>query len=494
MVLRRKVDGGWIKRLLVVVLVGILVFDLYEYFFPSAPRLAPLPELTLPSGGSVVVVAPHSDDEILGAGGLVKRALEAHNQVTVVLVTNGDGFTIATERWFRHLRPSPADYENLGYVRQQESTKALGIMGLSPEQIIFLGYPDRGVSQLWDNHWADNHPYLSRYTRSTRSPYRNGLHRGTVYAGESLLRDLTEVLRDKKPDLVVYPHPNDAHVDHWATYNFVAYALDELRREGVPWADHTREWLYLVHRGDWPTPKGLRPHASLLPPPALLTPLTNWGSLPLDPATVAQKERAILAYKSQITVLRRFLVSFARQNELFGEVGHPTAVAVPPGRITVDGQIGDWAGIEPVLNDPAKDTIIREMEAGGDLLQLFAARDPDRLYLRLDVRGSVPAFVTYLIRLRPLAARGAARPLDLLAEIPGPTLRLREANQVSGGWAPPPPGMAVAFADRTLELSLPLELLGRPEEVFVGVESWFTRVQIDRMAWRPIILPRLAGQ
>ena len=43
---------------------------------------------------SVLVIAPHPDDDILAAAGVIKRAI-GHEEVTVVFMTNGDVESIA---------------------------------------------------------------------------------------------------------------------------------------------------------------------------------------------------------------------------------------------------------------------------------------------------------------------------------------------------------------------------------------------------------------
>ncbi len=53
---------------------------------------ASLPPPQIDPGERLLVVAPHPDDETLGAGGLIQRVLENHGQVRVVLITAGDGF------------------------------------------------------------------------------------------------------------------------------------------------------------------------------------------------------------------------------------------------------------------------------------------------------------------------------------------------------------------------------------------------------------------
>src|SRR3954451_20581648 len=52
------------------------------------------PHLTLvpPAHADVLVVAPHPDDDVLGAGGVIQQALAIGKSVVVVFMTNGDGY------------------------------------------------------------------------------------------------------------------------------------------------------------------------------------------------------------------------------------------------------------------------------------------------------------------------------------------------------------------------------------------------------------------
>src|SRR6185295_13542272 len=53
--------------------------------------------LTVPEGTRLLVVAPHPDDEVLGAGGLMQRVHETGGTVRVVYLTNGEGYPEGVE-------------------------------------------------------------------------------------------------------------------------------------------------------------------------------------------------------------------------------------------------------------------------------------------------------------------------------------------------------------------------------------------------------------
>lgn len=245
-----------IKRLHKLIILVLLIsaalflsaFFLREYISNYLVKLN-LEDVELPGEGSrVLIFAPHNDDEVLGAGMLINKVLQNKGQVKVVMLTNGDGYKNAIAFDYLNLNPKPADYINFGYNRQKETIRALEILGLPKEDIIFLGYPDGGISYLWNTNWEKTNPFTSSFTQTYTSPYSNSYTRYAVYSGESLASDIIDIINQYKPTHVIYPHPNDRHPDHWATNCFVKYALAQSGYSPIS------EWLYLVHRGDWPTP------------------------------------------------------------------------------------------------------------------------------------------------------------------------------------------------------------------------------------------------
>jgi LmbE family N-acetylglucosaminyl deacetylase len=279
----------------------------------DGPR--PADHLRLGHDARVVVFAPHPDDETIGAGGLIRRLVREHASVQVVFMTSGDGYPDAVRAALHGRAPHASDYLAYGRQREREALAAAHRLGVPPDAVHFLGFPDGGLDALWESHWSDNRPYTSPFTARSRPPYSGVFDPGLLYDGESLIIAISRVVLAERPTLVVIPHPDDVHPDHAATARFVVEALDRLR--GHHQLPHTVELLaYLVHDPLWP------PRASetaALPPPGRIQD-TEWIALPLTPDEQAAKATALRAYGSQLAFMSDLLERFLRPNELFGRV------------------------------------------------------------------------------------------------------------------------------------------------------------------------------
>ena len=126
---------------------------------------------------TVLVIAPHPDDESIGCGGALRLHVLRKDRVLAVFLTSG-------ELGLKHLRP-----EEAWRIREREARKAAKILGLA--ELAFLRRPD----------W-------------TLGDDVNGAAR--------LLRPILEAA---SPDLIYLPHPADCHPDHQAALPIVGAAL-----------------------------------------------------------------------------------------------------------------------------------------------------------------------------------------------------------------------------------------------------------------------------
>ncbi|MEG3124251.1 PIG-L family deacetylase [Sphingomonas sp. GB1N7] len=95
--------------------------------------------LSLAGVRSAVIVAPHPDDETIGAYGLI-RALKARSaRVRILVVTDGAGSHPNSARWPRH---------RLIAERRREVLAAMRNIGVPAPDVTFLGLPDGGLSDM----------------------------------------------------------------------------------------------------------------------------------------------------------------------------------------------------------------------------------------------------------------------------------------------------------------------------------------------------------
>ncbi|HUE30353.1 MAG TPA: PIG-L family deacetylase [Verrucomicrobiae bacterium] len=286
---------------------------------PARPASS-VASLALPEHPRVIVFAPHPDDETVGVGGLLFRLAQARVPLRVVFVTNGDGYRRALEQDFAVERPTDADYVAFGELRQREALAALAHLGVAPQDVRFLGFPDGGLAELWRAHWLRTHPYTSPYTNESSPPDAEGVG----YDGQDLTSIVSGILGDFGPTVVFMPHPYDTHLDHAHTSYFVTEALSELDASGAL-APAPTVLTYLVHHPRWPALRGPGFDREL---PLAELPDTRWSESDLTPAELAAKRAALEEYRSQLGVMNGFLHHFLCRNELFATIDPEVLVRI----------------------------------------------------------------------------------------------------------------------------------------------------------------------
>lgn len=399
------------KLLIPLSLIILTVGGIYLAYFLNPRGRGPLhfelEQVGLEGHQRLMVFAPHCDDEVLGAGGLIQLAIAQHMDVIVVIETNGDGYLFATMEEFRRMYPRPQDYIRMGSLRQQETLAALRTLGLQEDQVVFLGYPDRGTPNLWTTNWSTDTPYTSPYTRTYRSPYPLTFDPDAVYAGQKLLENIRTLLEIYRPDLIVFPHPSDVHPDHWGLSAFIRLAVYLMQREH---GDYQPTMLsYLVHRPDFPWPKGYLPYDDLLPPLKLWSVDTEWLRIDLPEEVIMKKEQAILEYKSQLPFLRKLMMGFVRTNELFDEPVPASLEEITAGSPTqpISWKTDDGEEVLPIQEDAVGDFITRKLIPATDLLSIYAGRTTQNtLWMCGMVRGKPNPFFTYSLNLVAIDGQG----------------------------------------------------------------------------------------
>jgi len=276
---------------------------------------------------SIVIFAPHPDDEVIGCAGIIMQALARGARVKVVDITSGDGFDAAaaglTHKKVDEVRPD--DFFALSRLRQTQSRNALEILGGKADDLIVLGYPDGDLGSLYDS--TDEKVVRQQFTKKNETyaliqkDYHTSVHgKPVLYQRSSLLGDLAELLTTLQPTEIFVTDETDGHLDHRAAFWFVR---DAAKQAGYKGAVYT----YLVHGlPAWPFPSGVTPNRPFesrkvdgeMAPRGLPWPPPR--RVPLTPEQAQRKLKSIQAH--DITVVgmpdhQKEMESFVKSEEVF---------------------------------------------------------------------------------------------------------------------------------------------------------------------------------
>jgi N-acetyl-1-D-myo-inositol-2-amino-2-deoxy-alpha-D-glucopyranoside deacetylase len=210
---------------------------------------------------SILVLAPHPDDETLATGGLLGRLARSGCHVRIVFLTDGERNILARVASDRRLTLGPAARERFRQRRRNEATAALSRLAIAGECATFLGYPDSSLAALLRS--SNPAPTLA----------------------------IEAAIEAADPDLIVLPCRTDLHMDHRAAAVMTERAIHRSGFDG-------RVLHYAIHH--------LTSRASDAPIRFALSPLE-----------VQRKRTAIEAYHSQLVLSRRRFMGFAADTEEF---------------------------------------------------------------------------------------------------------------------------------------------------------------------------------
>src|SRR5438093_832547 len=138
-------------------------------------------------GARLLVLAPHPDDEVLGAAGVIDAAVHRGAEVRVVVATDGE------------VGPDKSHAGGaLARERRDETRHALADLGVGANAVTFLGYADGSLAEAWSERWT------ARKRSQERQP------------ADAVVDDLRAALRAATPDSIILPMPLDTHPDHAA--------------------------------------------------------------------------------------------------------------------------------------------------------------------------------------------------------------------------------------------------------------------------------------
>ncbi|HYR33186.1 MAG TPA: PIG-L family deacetylase, partial [Burkholderiales bacterium] len=254
---------------------------------------------------TILVFAPHPDDETLVAGGRIRAAVLAGDTVKIVVVTAGDSAGGVDE----------------AARRAGESVAAAQLLGLTEQDVIFLAYPELGLQQIYNA--ASPTDVITSKAGQTQTYGNRGLggmdfHRYRFgspgpYNRVTMEQDIRTLLNDYQPDEVYTVSHFDTHPDHLVTALLVTEALVSLKRSGTALSTKLYQGIVWPPTADnWPEAGGCAP-AVPFPPLQMQTQL-EWKRTLRGVVAGDLKCQAIGAYPSQVTT---HLLSFARKDEFF---------------------------------------------------------------------------------------------------------------------------------------------------------------------------------
>lgn len=132
----------------------------------------------------VLIISPHPDDEVFGCAGLMQSLVQAGKLVEVIIMSKGEAV-------HRHCCPNEED--SIVQARAKLTDAANGVLGIAPERIHHLDFPDGDFASAIDN--------------------------------DTLIRALENLVGAIAPTEVFIPHPYENSPDHVAATQIVEGVL-----------------------------------------------------------------------------------------------------------------------------------------------------------------------------------------------------------------------------------------------------------------------------
>ncbi len=412
----------------------------------------------------ILLVAPHPDDEALGAGGLVQSAASAGASLRIVYLTQGESNEVSSIFYRRKPLLLKSDFIRNGRIRRAEAVDAMASLGLDASNLIFFGYPDFGTMKIWQAYWGEGAPaYRSLITRINKVLYKDDFSYGQTFKGENVVRDFERVLLDFQPTRIFVTAPFDLNSDHQAAFLFLQVArmnLEEQLKSAPPVS------LYVVHAHEWPQPKKYAPELALGSPTPSSWKEPTWDAYPLTQDETEKKQKAILRYTSQIAYKRNFLLSFARANEIFAEAVQET--------------VGEEKGesIDKALaSAPPAEGDVRYRRIGPELLIDIPLSVP------MDEMGMLKTYVFPYRKGYPFAEMP-----KLSFGLFGNRLFVKDGLKEVFE-----PGLKYRLEKKRLLVRLPVRLLKDPDHLFVSTRTARDELSLDFGSWRILEMSRTSG-
>ena len=186
-------------------------------------------------------VSPHDDDVVAGAGLTFQAGLAEGAQVHAAIVTDG-----------RMGYCRPEQRHTIAKVRMAEAQKSFKLLGLPPDRLRFLKYPDGDLSSFRGRHFSTTGSYSE------------------IEGAVGMQNTFTYILRQIRPTRVFLPTSTDLHPDHRTAHEELMISLFHAQGNiwpelGRPIAEVPKVYEFAVYC-DFPEPPQIR----IETPPAML--------------------------------------------------------------------------------------------------------------------------------------------------------------------------------------------------------------------------------
>jgi LmbE family N-acetylglucosaminyl deacetylase len=448
----------FVNMLKKVLILLAAAFACSQLSLACAQQIEPFPEIAL--NDRILILAPHPDDEVIGAGGVIQRAVKAGAKVKVALLTYGDNNEFAFIVYEKRIVFRKKEFLRLGEVRRQESLAALEYLGVEEKDVVCLGYPDFGTMEILLKYWGSVKPFKSMLSRVREVPYPSALSFNSPYLGDSILRDLKNLILDFRPTRIIVSHPADVNRDHRALYVFLNLALWDLSSQfpspGI--------YPYIIHVGNWPSPRGYHPELEMVVPNEFLRSI-KWQQLMLSRVEVKRKKNAVEFFQSQIKYAPKYLESFARKNEIFGDYPPIHLANQPPGSVL-------WSGVDDSIS-PA-----------GSASSLEYALQDGSLLVRIKLNREIDKKLGVTLFLLPYShgVQFSSMPkIQISFGVDGLVIKDKRKRLSSKE-------IEFSSESKSLVFRIPLKFLGAPDRIFASARTSLHDLTLSEMAWRVLAL------
>ncbi len=303
----------------------MMLAGLFLFFFASKLHAHALQKFIVGENETLLILAPHPDDETLSAAGLAQQVFDRGGKVRSVVVTAGDAYIDAIEEATGKHHLTRADFYKYGEKRLEESKRAASLLGKGSLHLDLLGFSDGSVYDMLVTNWRHNHPDKSEYTGFNHVYYKQAEKKGMAQDGEDLRNELVAILKATKPTLIVFPDVMEDDSDHSAVGMFTLLAVDEWLDYEKPSYSKPRMLAYLIHWPNWPPASdGVKPvdfsHKPLYLPANLPLRGHTRACVNLTREQTLTKRKALAEYNTQQSYMAPYLEAFVHTNECFTQL------------------------------------------------------------------------------------------------------------------------------------------------------------------------------